>query len=762
MAKKKNYQVYQHFFVYHTPYIALIMTFTGACALTVALMSFSAWDMSPFYTSTENGVVTNWYGFIGSFVSSSLFYYIGYSAICLPLFLFFIFFILIKKETFRSRVDQLIGWVLLFITTMPFFYYIRLTPAFYFMPGGIAGRQIYQLLSYFIGIHTTHIGILIFLVSSIILITRLSFNQFLYGVRYAIFFIRHLYNCFIVPGLKLSADITKRLYDKLIQFLNFMYTTLAGTRVEKTELNLYEFEKGSMIKESSMHDFAPVQLPEILVEKKDDEDDEKITLSAVATEFDSKHESSTIKKRIVELFKLPSDTLLHPIIKQASKDLYENKNQLSQILEEKLARFGIQGKVQGVKQGPVVTLFEYQPDPNAKVSRILALEDDLAMALEALSVRIIAPIPGTSRVGIEVANKERTAVYMNEIIRSPIFKKNSGKLPFVLGKDTVGNDVVADLADMPHLLVAGSTGSGKSVCLNTLLISLLCKLSPDELKLVIIDPKRLEFTAYHDIPHLLFPVITHPSKASPVLAWLTRVMEERYEKMAQKNVRNIGEYKKMCKTRSIEDDMPYIVVIIDELADLMIVARKEIEESIARLAQMARAAGIHLILATQRPSVDVLTGVIKVNFPSRVAFRVSSKIDSRTIIDTVGAEKLLGKGDMLFMDAHSAGMRRIHGAYITDTEISSIVDFIKKQRAPEYIDLQSIIAQHNTAQLQENDDPLLQDIIKSLEFIDELSISSLQRKFSIGYNRSARLVEHLEALGYIMPADGGKMRRVIK
>lgn len=758
MAKKKNYQVYQHFFVYHTPYIALIMTFTGACALAVALMSFSEWDMSPFYVSTESDVVTNWYGVIGAFVSSSLFYYVGYSAWCLSLFLFFNFFILIKKETFRSRIDQLCGWVLLFITSMPFFYYIHWSPAFYFMPGGMIGRNLYQGLSYLIGVHTTKIGICIFLVSSLILIMRISFSQLLQGVRYSIFFVRHLYNCFIVPGIQLFTRLTIRLYHKGMRFLRFIYTTLAGTTVKTTELNLYEFEQGVHVGEGSMDDVAPVLLTDSLLEEKQNENGEQPISSDTLTTA----ETSSIKKRIAELFKLPTDTLLHPVMKQSSSDAHENTSQLSHVLEEKLARFGIQGKVQGVKQGPVVTLFEYQPDPNAKVSRILALEDDLAMALEALSVRIIAPIPGTSRVGIEVANKERTGVYMNEIIRSPVFKKNAGKLPFVLGKDTVGNNVVADLADMPHLLVAGSTGSGKSVCLNTLLISLLCKLSPDELKLVIIDPKRLEFTAYHDIPHLLFPVITHPSKAAPVLAWLTRVMEERYEKMAQKNVRNIGEYKKLCKSKNIEDDMPYIVVMIDELADLMIIARKEIEESIARLAQMARAAGIHLILATQRPSVDVLTGVIKVNFPSRIAFRVSSKIDSRTIIDTSGAEKLLGKGDMLFMDAHSAGMRRIHGAYITDTEIASIVDFIKKQRAPEYIDLQSIIAQHNTAQLQENDDPLLQDIIKSLEFIDELSISSLQRKFSIGYNRSARLVEHLEAMGYILPADGGKMRKIIK
>lgn len=755
MAKKKKYTVYQHFFVYHTPYIALIMTITSACALLVALLTFSPWDTSPFYMSSDTDVITNWYGVVGVFISSSLFYYIGYAAYCAPLMLFFTFFVLIKKEAFRSRVDQICGWILLGITSMPFFYYIQRSPAYYFIPGGVVGKYIYESLSYFIGLYTTRMGLCIFMTASCILITRTTFSQALQIISWSVLVIKNVFTCAILPFFRLCTNAVRKIVYTLFECMRFMYTTLVGKIVKTSELNLYEFEQGVQ-KRSDMNNDVPELSDTISSEQETSNNNEKDFPARVLTR------TETLQKNIAQLFKLPTDALLYPVIRQSSEGTQENTQQLSQILEEKLARFGIQGKVQGVKQGPVVTLFEYQPDPNAKVSRILPLEDDLAMALEALSVRIIAPIPGTSRVGIEVANKERKAVYMNEIIRSSTFKKNNGKLPFVLGKDTVGNNVVADLADMPHLLVAGSTGSGKSVCLNTLLISLLCKLSPDELKLVIIDPKRLEFTAYHDIPHLLFPVITHPSKAAPVLSWLTRVMEERYEKMAQKNVRNIGEYKKMCGTKNMHDDMPYIVVIIDELADLMMIARKEIEDSIARLAQMARAAGIHLILATQRPSVDVLTGVIKVNFPSRIAFRVSSKIDSRTIIDTVGAEKLLGKGDMLFMDAHSSGMRRIHGAFITDTEIASIVNFIKKQRAPEYIDLQAIIAQHTTAQAQDNDDPLLPDIIKSLEFVDELSISSLQRKFSIGYNRSARLVEHLEALGYIMPADGGKMRKVIK
>ena len=353
---------------------------------------------------------------------------------------------------------------------------------------------------------------------------------------------------------------------------------------------------------------------------------------------------------------------------------------------------------------------------------------------------------------------------MGDIVRSSVYAQSRFHLPLVLGQDTAGDNVVVDLIDMPHLLVAGSTGSGKSIALNAMLASLLCKLSPDELKLIIIDPKRLEFAAYHDIAHLLFPVITDPRKAAPVTQWLVKTMEDRYELMAKKGVRNILDYKRMCKETGQQDTLPFIVLMIDELADLMMVAGKDIEGNIARLAQMARAAGIHLIVATQRPSVDVITGVIKVNFPSRISFRVSSKIDSRTILDTGGAELLLGKGDMLFMDAQSSRIRRVHGAYVSDSEISTLVNHIHAQQDVVYIDLQEALAAYQSAaaQQQEEQDPLLHEVMSFLSEIDEVSISLLQRRFKIGYNRSARLIEMLEMQGKVMPSMGGKMRKIVR
>jgi S-DNA-T family DNA segregation ATPase FtsK/SpoIIIE len=333
-------------------------------------------------------------------------------------------------------------------------------------------------------------------------------------------------------------------------------------------------------------------------------------------------------------------------------------------------------------------------------------------------------------------------------------------LPLILGQDTTGCHVIVDLADMPHLLIAGSTGSGKSIALNTMLMSLLCRLTPEEMRLIIVDPKRLEFACYHDVPHLLFPIITDPHRAAPVIRWLVKLMEDRYELMAQEGVRSITEYKSSCLKNGKKDELPFIVLMIDELADLMMVAGKESEEGIARLAQMARAAGIHLIVATQRPSVDVVTGVIKVNFPSRISFRLTSKIDSRTILDAAGAESLLGKGDMLFMDASSARMRRVHGAYVSDAEIKKVTDYLRAQQKVEYVDLQAAVDLYQMEH-QEAEEPLLKEIVQFLSTIDEVSISLLQRRFKIGYNRSARVIELLEMQGKVMPADGSKMRKVL-
>jgi S-DNA-T family DNA segregation ATPase FtsK/SpoIIIE len=443
------------------------------------------------------------------------------------------------------------------------------------------------------------------------------------------------------------------------------------------------------------------------------------------------------------------------------EQLMQELQKSATILEEKLERFGVCGKVQSIKRGPVVTLFEYQPDIDSKISKIIALEDDLAMALQALSIRIIAPIPGRSVVGFEVANKERKNVLFAEIVHSDAFSKCADSLPLVLGKDTIGANVVVDLARMPHLLIAGSTGSGKSVALNGMLVSLLCKKTPDELRMVLIDPKRLEFASYADIPHLLVPIVTDPRKVTPILKWVVRQMEERYERMAVCGVRNIQDYNDRMKQHPEYEKMSFIVVVIDELADLMMTSGREVEDLITRIAQMARAAGIHLIVATQRPSVDVITGLIKVNFPSRISFRVTSKIDSRTILDANGADKLLGRGDMLFLGSSDAQLRRIHGAYVSDKEIESLVKYVRAERPVRYLDLQEIVAQSDEA-VNEADDELLEQVIAFLDEIDEVSISLIQRRFRIGYNRSARIIDLLEARGMIGSPDGGRTRKVIR
>jgi DNA segregation ATPase FtsK/SpoIIIE, S-DNA-T family len=426
----------------------------------------------------------------------------------------------------------------------------------------------------------------------------------------------------------------------------------------------------------------------------------------------------------------------------------------AQALEEKLQHFGVRGKVSDIKRGPVVTLFEYQPAIDTKLSKILALEDDLAMALQALSIRILAPIPGRSVVGFEVANKKREDVFFADAIRSDMYQDHRGALPILLGKDTVGNQVVVDLATMPHLLIAGSTGSGKSMGLNTILMSFLYKLSPAQLRLVLIDPKRLEFALYADIAHLLFPIVTDSKRASLVLRWVVQEMEIRYEQMAGAGVRTIIEYNEK------HQPLPYIVVIIDELADLMMTSGHEVEDLITRITQMARAAGIHMIVATQRPSVDVITGLIKVNFPSRISFRVTSKIDSRTIIDSTGADKLLGRGDMLFLDATTATIKRIHGSYVTNQEIETAVTHVRAQQKVDYVILIEQHEQHDS--LFTGDEQLYQQVIDFIETVDEVSISLLQRKFRIGYNRSARIIDMLESRGFILPTDGSKTRKVVR
>lgn len=435
----------------------------------------------------------------------------------------------------------------------------------------------------------------------------------------------------------------------------------------------------------------------------------------------------------------------------------------SKKLEETLKSFGVEARVIEVSKGPTVTRYELSPGQGVKVSRISSLADDLALNLAANGIRIEAPIPGKAAVGIEVPNKETQTVFFREIIEDEAFQKFPSKLAFGLGKDIAGKAVVADIAKMPHLLIAGATGSGKSVCINTLITSILYKSSPEEVKLIMVDPKVVELSIYNGIPHLLIPVVTDPKKAAGALNWAVREMLRRYDLFAQNAVRDLKGYNKLAEENDEMQTEPQIIIIIDELADLMMAAPGEVEDSICRLAQMARAAGLHLIIATQRPSVDVITGVIKANIPSRLAFSVSSGTDSRTILDMVGAEKLLGRGDMLFYPVGKNKPVRIQGAFISDKEVESIVEFLKEMSDHQYDQkmIDNITSSSKTLEINDEMDEFFEQAVEFVILKEKASASMLQRQFRIGYNRAARLIEDLELKGIVGPEDGSKPRKVL-
>ena len=484
-----------------------------------------------------------------------------------------------------------------------------------------------------------------------------------------------------------------------------------------------------------------------------------------------KHLAKTGKKSKISKpknFKLPYlDFLASPAKRKHHVNEAEIDQKIVDLLE-KLAQFKITGDVVATYSGPVVTTFEFRPDAHIKVSKILTLQDDLAMALKAQTIRIQAPVPGKDVVGIEIPNKQIDTIYLKEILQSPVFQKAESSLTMAVGKDIVGNPFVTDLKKLPHLLIAGTTGSGKSVGINAMLVSLLYRNSPDDLKLLMIDPKMLEFSIYNDIPHLLTPVITQAKQAIVALANMVVEMEKRYKLMSKTKTKNIENYNEKAK-RDGYDTFPYIVVIIDELADLMMTSGKDVEFYIARLAQMARASGIHLIVATQRPSVDVVTGLIKANLPSRISFKVGQKIDSKVILDSTGAESLLGRGDMLFTPPGTSGLIRLHAPFISEEEIETIVEFLKSQREVVYDESflnepgsLNITGAEDIKKSTENDFDELYEEAKSIVLSDKkTSISYLQRRLQIGYNRAARIIEQLELTGVISAPNAKGQREIL-
>jgi DNA segregation ATPase FtsK/SpoIIIE, S-DNA-T family len=470
-------------------------------------------------------------------------------------------------------------------------------------------------------------------------------------------------------------------------------------------------------------------------------------------------------KRVIRSWKLPDFHVLKTI-DDANDQVEVDFEGVSRTLKETLTSFGVDANVVGINPGPTVTQYEVQPASGVKITAIASLADDLALALKCGQVRLVAPIPGKATVGIEVPNTKGRVVTLKELIRQDIFLDSPKKLSVALGKDISGATFVAGLKEMPHVIIAGSTGSGKSVCVNTLIASLIFKYTPEELRLVLVDPKRVEMTIYQGLPHLALPVMNDSKEAHLALKWLVREMEERYELLAKIGARDIDSYNvKVAAKRAVGETeaypMYYIVVLVDELADLMMVAKDAVEESITRLAQMARAVGIHLVLATQRPSVEVITGIIKANFPSRIAFQVASKVDSRTILDMNGAEALLGRGDMLYLPPGAPKPMRLQGAFVTIEEIERLVDFWKAQGGPQYSADMTATKNNKDVVMEESTDELYNEAVQIVLRSKQASTSFLQRRLKVGYSRAARLLDDMELRGIVGPADGNKPRKIM-
>ncbi len=670
----------------------------------------------------------NWCGSGGFYVAHTLFSFLGLAALVPVGILLYLAFWLIYSGKGLSRVPALVAGVtgmmisgagLLAMTGALFF------PARFIAPGGYLGRLVLGLLSPYLG----RIGSLLFL-AMVFLLSLMAAVRFS-PVRLIVAWLR---------GCGWLGRQGRQLVRKRSR------AVVAGSRkvpesggwvptpVEKAG----EQEAGE----------APVPRPKVR---------EMARPEPAAGSPDTEFATRPVAEGA---YRLPSLSLLdHPPEEDVGVDR-EYYYQVSRLLVAKLADFGVQGTVEGVSPGPVVTTYEFAPAPGVKINKIVSLADDMAMVLKVDRVRIVGSVPGKAAIGIEIPNPVRKIVYLRELFTSSAFQKAQSKLTLALGFDVIGHPVVADLARMPHLLIAGATGAGKSVAINAFIASILYRATPEQVRLLLIDPKRIELSVYEDIPHLLHPVVVEPKMASRALIWAVHEMERRYRLLEESRVKSFASYNTMA-----EEKLPYVVIIIDELADLMMVASKDVETSIARLAQMARAAGMHIILATQRPSVDVLTGLIKANFPTRISFKVSSKVDSRTILDTAGAEHLLGMGDMLFLPPGAAKLQRIHGAYISEKETERIIEFLKAQGQARYDEsmLQSV-EQEDVALNEDGENEYDEKYDQAVAVVTETgqaSISMVQRRLRVGYNRAARMIEMMEKEGIVGPADGSRPREVL-
>ncbi|MFA5073991.1 MAG: DNA translocase FtsK [Nitrospirota bacterium] len=706
----------------HKHEIISLLLFAAGLLIMLSLISYSSTD--PCFSVAKTGSdIRNAIGIIGAYLSDIFFRVIGVSAYGIPLFLFgFAIVLALGKEPIHPHLKK-IGGLLLLISLSALLGLGTDTIRLFeeeIPSGGMLGGFIGRLLVSGFSSTGAYIITITAIMLSLMLLTPFSFVKVL--------------------------GLLKAAYGRLIEHLEILIAIHRG-RKEKA-------------REAKDIPHASKEQPAIVETRKQPEaaqvkQDKSARLVQSTFEF---MENPEIKGA----YQLPSSDLLDPLPPVLKKVSREDMLAQSELLARKLLDFDIQGRVTQVYPGPVVTMFEFEPAPGVKVSKITNLSDDLALAMKAASVRIVAPLPGKAAVGIEVPNNSRETVYFRSILESPEYRTHRSKLRIPLGKDIFGVPVISTIDKMPHLLVAGATGSGKSVAINSIILALLYNAQPREVKLVLVDPKMLELSLYNDIPHLMTPVVTQPKRAAETLRALVAEMERRYRQLAEKGSKNIDSYNKAV---SDQERLPYIVIIIDELADLMMTVQREVEDSIMRLAQMARAAGIHLIVATQRPSVDVITGLIKANLPARISFQVSSKTDSRTILDANGAENLLGMGDMLFLPPGTSHVIRVHGCFVSEAEIKRVVEFVKTQATPNY----ELLARR-TKELTESDavseeegerDELYARAVELVQMNGQASTSFIQRRLRVGYNRAARMIEMMEEDGIVGPADGSKPRQVL-
>jgi len=708
----------------------------------LSLISYIPKDIA-FLSSPAPESISNLIGVGGAYMAFFLFFVFGYAAYFFPFAFFFLSLdklgILRFSGLGKSKVVNVLAFLFFIIFLSAFFGLFPTANTEVFKSGGITGFFLAGFFNKYLGAYGSFITVFLLVAINAILFFGFFFVDILKGIKVLFVKLIDFFKNLKPRGETFSKKERTRFKENSKNILE------KKTPKIKPEIKVYTPKVDSYSKEESLAPFGPAakSTPKPIGKDKQKEKAEELGEDGGKT-FDPL------------TYKLPSPDLLKvppfPDQKEAKEDIKANiKN-----LETTLSDFDVKAKVVSVQKGPVVTMYELQPQAGVKINKISALSDDIALAMKSTQVRIVAPLPGRGTVGIEIPNMKKHLVYLREVLEEEVFTKANSRLTLAIGKDVSGNPIVADLNDMPHLLIAGATGAGKTVCVNSLISSMLFKARPDELKFIMIDPKMVELAAFAAIPHLLHPIISEAKKACAALNWAAEEMGRRYQLLAGEGCRNIDIYNKEKRDGG---KMPYIIIVIDELADLMIVARESIETTIQRLAQLSRAVGIHLILATQRPSVDVITGVIKANFPARISFKVASKVDSRTVLDMMGADKLIGKGDLLFLKPGAMKLIRAQGSFIDDDDIATLANFIREQSKPVYE--KGIIESEKKRKISVESDELLDEAIKVILQARQASASLLQRRMRVGYTRAARLLDLMEQEGVIGPFCGSKAREIL-